>query len=562
MTKLSDSLRAAADRAPLDGASVPVDNVSRRVRVQRGLRTSANGLVGVGAVAVLGFGVATPFLGDIGAGASDGADALLTSAERPASESFAAEDTADEAAGTRLADWGTCGTYPLDWFEETGGFEAAVDGWGGGEFDGGDAVEVPVTVAPGELGEYTTSGPVAVVLWDGMVVSTVAPSTAVVEYVTVGDDAEPLSGTALAELVNCFNGEPLPASQYELLVSQQFTATTMESLTGTDDVATESLIGGDAVDPDSPAVEPTLLPTAVEVTETYRAVAPAVTFAVAGDPVEDPFAEFMPEPWTPPALPEGVMSPEEARALISASMTSSRWDMAAGTSRVVPSWGFDAAADEEGVVARYGCSWDGSIVVFPEESSTADLVDVDVSAPGSINVSYGWIVDGNPEVSVSVTNTSDYALPGFYGEPGVALYLVDSRGAVAAEGYPTTLARYGNVEYATDDLARDVGEAASAELLPAPAGDGYLESGDSISGDYVWRDVNGCWSEDGYQALEPGTYTLLSAQSMYFQSWGSGPVAEGVAESEASLVSDEAYGEDWLEVQVWTSHGTLRVTTS
>ncbi|GMA35260.1 hypothetical protein [Demequina litorisediminis] len=44
-----------------------------------------------------------------------------------------------------------------------------------------------------------------------------------------------------------------------------------------------------------------------------------------------------------------------------------------------------------------------------------DLLDLEVTAPSSLSVSYGFVVDGNPEVTSRVTNVSAYDIVNFWG---------------------------------------------------------------------------------------------------------------------------------------------------
>ena len=55
--KMSDALRGAAETAPVDSVHVSVGAVRTRSRRNRALRTGANGVVGVGAAALVFAGV-------------------------------------------------------------------------------------------------------------------------------------------------------------------------------------------------------------------------------------------------------------------------------------------------------------------------------------------------------------------------------------------------------------------------------------------------------------------------------------------------------------------------
>src|SRR6188768_4035084 len=57
MTRMSDALRAAAETAPVADVHVSSAAATSRVRRARLLRTSANGIVGVGAAAIVVAGI-------------------------------------------------------------------------------------------------------------------------------------------------------------------------------------------------------------------------------------------------------------------------------------------------------------------------------------------------------------------------------------------------------------------------------------------------------------------------------------------------------------------------
>src|SRR5690606_22461050 len=146
-------------------------------------------------------------------------------------------------------------------------------------------------------------------------------------------------------------------------------------------------------------------------------------------------------------------------------------DMAPGTQRVVMT--SDATTpDPTGTAwARcyFGCAWDGGASgTFPTLSADLDLIDVTANLPSLNNLSYGWVVDGNPEVNLRATNTSGFTLPALY-EPNSALLLVRD-GRVVGEAYLSNAARNG-VDYNA-----------------APP---FYEPGSSLGGTYLWREVSG-----------------------------------------------------------------------
>ena len=323
----------------------------------------------------------------------------------------------------------------------------------------------------------------------------------------------------------------------------------------------------------------------------YRITAEPVAFAIAGEPVENPFADYYPQPWTPPAQPDDILTPAIARELFDAAATSDGWDMAEGTSRWILPNGYGQAATfapAQGNPGYFGCSWDGvSGLTFPARSAELDLLSISADVPSRLSISYGWVVDGNPEVTVSVTNTSSYSIPGFYGEPNRSLYLVKD-GQVVAEAYPTNVDPNGQLlakSALTTDAAGVTREAVQQDETaqryePVPEDPdsywGLLAPDETVSGTYLWRDVNRCWREDGSNAtITAGTYTLLSLQNLSLQQFGAGVSGGDTAIPEpAPLAVDPLVDpgvdtvttvapvqEDWLDFQVWTSLGTVTITT-
>jgi hypothetical protein len=244
--------------------------------------------------------------------------------------------------------------------------------------------------------------------------------------------------------------------------------------------------------------------------------------------------------------------------------------MAPGTSRVVKTGDSKDTSDDAWTRSYYGCPTDGATATFPKESADLDWLAISASLPSAVHVSYGWVVDGNPQVSVSIKNTSKWSLPGFYQGSSPVLELVKD-GKVAAEAYPVSLDRDGwGIAYAADDSAAGAASSYDANLIYAPAGDGYLGAGDTLSGDYLWRDVNGCWDGTTQPDVKAGTYTVLTSQSIYV-----GPqyaVMEDVAPSAGSDsgASDGSGGadapiaapdeSDYVSFQVWTSLGSVTIS--
>jgi len=211
---------------------------------------------------------------------------------------------------------------------------------------------------------------------------------------------------------------------------------------------------------------------------------------------------------------------------------------------------------------------------------------VNVQRPSSIDLSYGWVVDDNPEVRLSLSNTSSFALPGFYGEPSRSLLLVKD-GTVVAEAWPASANRNTGV-IAEETAPREGGpEEADIAIWPAPEDYwGLLNPAETLKGTYLWRDVNGCWTESGHSAVESGTYTLVLTQSLYLNAGGydeaypldvpdSAEDAARNAEREASTdaAAEVADGDiqepaldipapyEWAELQVWFSLGDIVINS-
>jgi hypothetical protein len=618
MTRLSDLLRGAADRAPVGDASVAVDRVSRRVRLNRGMRAAGNGAVGVGAAALL----AVTFVLPGAAMTANSSDSFGPAAAPEAGGAVKANDDSALLANPtdRAAEWGMCGSFPLQdyGYGATDRASVAASFDASSEPEAGSTVDVGYSITADDDVEAATNGPDVVVLWDGMVVARASGEDAATAVTNAANDVS--GGTVALPLVDCFRGDPLPPSKYEIVVSQGF-ANRIDVAEPTPLPSTEPAPSSSAspspaasprlpetplpVDPSlvaapddrttsgnlrsDPVVEPDIAPMPVEPYGwDFRVTSEPIGFAVAGDPVDNPFADYFPQPWTPPAQPDDILTPEQARLLFDAHASSIPWSMAPGTSRwILPNGGGgrETFAPEQNY---YGCSWDGTTgLTFPTRSADLGLVSTTATIPDRISVSYGWVVDGNPEVTLSVTNTSDYSIPGFYGEPNRSLYLVKD-GRVVAQAYPVSVDPNGGRLYAADGVAAST---------PADDPDRYwgtLAPGERVSGTYLWRDVSTCSGEDGTQtSLRPGTYTLLAMQSISLQSYGTSvgvPIPEpmrdaavvysGVAPDSSQGVSGTTEGsggatasrasaiapvppdeQDWLEIQVWTSLGSVTITT-
>ena len=589
MTRLSDHLRGLADRAPVADSVISVEVASRRIHRHRRLRAGANAAAGVGAAAVIAFAAMNP-----GGGAKNTtADAAMEPAG--GSQGDAAMMGPEDA--TRLA-WGTCGSYPLadsvavdpvNSLTLTGAPDEAV---------GGETLTLDATLVPASSGEVETFGPQALILWDGMVVAsgTTAAAESAALSLTAG---EPLEQTVAADLVDCWEGAPLPGGPYQVIAMQElFTAA--EVPPAVPPVSTvEPDEPGVPVEPDEPGVpvEPAPdTPTQTTVVDGgiaadaggyLRVVSSPVDLAIAGDVPEDPFGQYLPKPVEPIDTPDDLLTPADARDGFAAHVTSTPWAMEAGSQRVLKVNDSAEQADETSWARNYfGCAWDATMnASFPATSATWDLLDVTATLPRNIDVSYGWVVEDNPTVELKVTNVSGHTLPGYWGsDPNTTLMLVRG-GTVVAEGYPVPARRDSGVLLESGVL-RDSGMIAAEQ-------DSMLNPGEGLGGTYLWRDVNGCSTGTKIADVSPGTYTVLNVQSIYVDSgqvYYETYVEEGVADpalGAPTMQKDAATGGgvdssgsargaiapvpapgpapapgdyDWIELQVWTSLGTITVS--
>lgn len=529
MTRLSDSLRGLADRAPVDEVAVSTSAASRRISRGRRLRAAANATAGVGVAAVVALAAIQP---GVGAAGSRTADAPLPSAEVAGGK--VAAPGFDASGASQLA-WGQCGTSPfgaeVPAVSDT--FSLAL-GDIGGEAEQGGTVEAAVTATISKTAEgaggFRTSGPNLMVLWNGVVVGTAQDPTLDPEVQSTADGtghwAAPLN------LVNCWDGTPLPPGSYELVAYQDFYPQPEQPVASAEPSPTP-------VDPSPAPVEPSLAPAGPTASpdavtsadggkvagntatgdsgvvgpaadaQADRAVSNTVTLVIAGDVPKDPFGAYL-SPAAPAVVyPDDYLTPAVARDEYAARATTGTWDMAAGSQRVVKTGDSATANDQNAWVdSYYGCSADGTTEpAFPKTSADWPLLAVDATLPGSVGVSYGWVVDGNPEVKVSVKNISGHTLPGFWGQPNTTMYLVKD-GKVVATSYLASTDPNGYVT--------------------STSSDGLLAPDSSLSGTYLWRDVNGCWLGNTQANLKPGTYTVLMEQDVYLDNGtagSGGPIA-------------------------------------
>lgn len=561
--KLNDALRGAADRAPLGDATVSTGRAGRRVRGRRIMRAGTHGVAGLGAVALVVVAVA-PWGHSMSA--RDGAPE--DGVEEATAE--AAEDVGGMGGGLQAQSAGICG---MTWGDE--GVSGTQPEWTFGD-DGGvtvesdvavvgdDAIELELTAAFSRTTELIAPAPDAVVTWEDIVVASVwSPELDLEVAYSTGDgvagdgvdgdaivvevfeDGEQTQVATTVALDNCWDGASLPAGDYR--IHQAWTL-------------------GYPLDGDRDLVRVGLEP---------------VDFTVEGEQLDDPFAQYLgtnepsepvptdpvplPQPEPPIAGPEptdpfspgqDTLTPALARELYEASKTSVPWDMAAGTQRYLLAWD----SRDPSVNNYVGCAWDtGTSGRFPSTSSQMDLLDVQVTLPSTISVSYGYVVNNNPLISATVTNTSSWPLKDLWTD-SLQLYLMRD-GEVVGLGYPHSLTRYGYGAVALDGTSE-----ASISIEEWPE----LAPGAVNTSQFLWRDVERCWEADQWQPMEPGTYTVLSTYSvhlynqvvtgdddmvLYSEEAGA---TDGLAQDLAVIYEEEPW--DSVELQVWTSHGTVTIT--
>ena len=578
MTRMSDALRGAAETAPVTNVHVSSAAAASRVRRTRMLRTSANGIVGVGAAALVVAGVMGAIANQTGIAAATGSETsrdMAGNGDNPAMSDVAPEPGVVDP--TVVA----CGTS-VDFSQFPAGNVAASATL--------DDKDVPILLVKLTYSSATTD-PVALavpthyVVWQDIVVATAQGDAVPGSWDPAATPA--LEATSGIKLNNCWDAADLPAGDYTVVTVTPVSA----------DVPPVAEPTAAPVEPSTapePTSDPTTDPDAAVSSDTTAdiAVAPltyavtdAVPYTVPGEAVANPFEEYLkvvdPEPVpTIPAGPDDALTSAQALAAYNAALTSDRWTMEKGTQRVVMTSSSDDTTGAMWAQTYFGCPTEGTNAGFPAESAKLDWLQVNAQLPGSVHVSYGWVVDGNPVVSYSVKNVTDWSLPGFYAGSSPRLVLV-KEGKVVAEAYPVNPDQQGGaIAYAADTTmsggAPSSNDAAARDsLIWAPASDGYLAPGDSVGGEYLWRDLNGCWTNNGPSQVSPGKYTVLTAQDMYVGGQyavledkaaatdaplvGSDDGSSGdVTDAIAPIAPDSAM--DYASFQVWTSLGTVTVS--
>ncbi len=598
--KLRDALRGAADRAPIDDIVVSTDRAVGRIKRDRTLRMGANGLVGAGAVAMIAFAAVGPF-GSAHEGAGlDAAVAAYDGAPEAATEDFAGAMPSPMDMDRAAHPW-MCGS---DFDPHSGGWQ-----WGdtsGVTFTAGDPevdgaeIMLQNTLEAHRPVDLVSLAPDHVITWDGIVVGSLIepdlfhdgpadepmlPEGQMSERLEPGTDFHTLEQWTTLTPVNCWDGSPLPAGDYEV-----HQAWTLAYPGASSEPGGESGSESGSEPGGEPGGEPTDSVSATA-SELFRVAADPVTLTVEGDPVDDPFGQYLaggaplplPMPIEPEPLPEGSLTPDQARELFDANVVSGSWDMAAGSQRWVKM--HDSKNDPDGSDWEsnyFGCMWAGETrSEFPERSAELNLLDVNIDLPASIDVSYGFVVDGNPLVTASLTNTSEYTLPGFWSGAQPQLHLVRD-GQVVATAHPQDINHGGGMSILDSPaVMQRGGEVDTAIAFPQTRNAG-LVPGDSVSGEYLWRDVSGCGTAGAPLEVAPGTYTVLAVQSLSVSnqeiavSFGSPEPAidlgggvsgfdgnssafRDVVEPGSMEVDPGAVEWDAVELQSWTSLGTVTI---
>lgn len=540
--KLSDSLRAMADRAPVDDASISAAAAIRSVKTRRALRVTANSVVGAGAAAALTFAIVMPTLN-----ASDGYTAGAGVPEIAANGGYV--NDLGGPGDARLA-FGVCGA-PVGFPAEQPGTLVIVnppaDAVAGGA---STTLDVTLTASEDLTGQFGV--PSVLVVWNGIVVGTSSPAITQVQDLSLAA-GESTTGSVELELVNCWDDTALPGGVYQLVAAQDVFTSASEPAEVPPASEGEATAEAGVIEPDA----------TVSFDAGYTFLSDPVEITVDGKQVDDPFGQYL-NP-AQPELPSDFLTPQIAREMYQKALVTGTWDMAKGTQRVVVT--SDSASTNQLLWEQnyFGCAWDGGAArPFPTASADLRLLDVTGTLPAQVSLSYGWIVDGNPLVDLAVTNVSGHSMPQMY-EPNTTLVFVKND-RVVGEAYLTNVNR--NAQYAE-----------------AP----FFAAGAQVGGQYVWRDVNGCWSNTGELPLEPGTYTVLNSQYLYLtsDSYGVVPFSDAASsyypgtvlrEGAASLGGDTAVIVDgdgdrvaidvlpepqgqWLEMQIWTSLGTVTITS-
>lgn len=557
MTRMSDALRAAAENAPVDEVHVSTAHASRRVRRNRTVRSSANVLAGAGAIAIVVAGLAI--------GPAEFASPARDLNTEANGEGGGTEPAMDDAMLPMWEGNPMCGaTFDASAYAPS---DVKASATIGAADDTAATLTTTLTAADGGGGFGYL--PTTYILWGDLVVGMVSNDT----YFPADESGTTSFDTEVA-LVNCWDGAALPAGEYSLVSVSSIQPNAFEEVPEeispdepvSSDDGTVTTDDGTVTTDDADDAGASVSSDVAVAPETF-AVAEPVAASVSGDMIDDPFGQYL-NPVKPvdpvtPVVPDGVLTPDEARAAYEAAATKVIWDMAEGTQRVVMT--YNGTDQDMWADTYFGCPNGDGGGAFPSTSADLDWLDVSATLPASISVSYGWVVDGNPTVSLTATNVSDWTLPGFWGQPSSALYLVKD-GRVVAEAYPVNIDRDGGA-IAFDD---------AMELSIAQQG--YLEPGKSLGGEYIWRDVNGCWTAAGPSNVDPGTYTVLTAQDIYV---GGGMVypaegdmalqrradAEATREGGSDGVSEPAIDiapapgtDDFANFQVWTSLGTVTIT--
>lgn len=539
MTKLSDALRGMADRAPIGDVSISPVAAAQRVKRTRAIRTTANSVVGAGAVAVVALGVILPMQNSPqsptlaeAAGAKEDGPSIASATD---GYTMAALVCGDQFVGapwtlpvTASADPDEIVVEPETFAELTMRVQAATD--------------LKVEVEPAQ----------AYVLHEGRVVGVgYAPPMANAMEATAGTS---WSSKVTVEPYNCFDAAALPPGDYQVVLTQLVTAAdTIEIIAVSPGESTEQK-GAEQKGTDAPAPEPKP-DTAVSDSGETLTVLPVgssqlvwtepVSFTISGEAPDDPFGGYQNGS---SQLPSDALTPDAARREYELGLTNSPWDMAPGTQRsLVVSDSRDANS-----YSYMGCGWEGQPARWPTASSTWSPYKVSGTIPSRVSLKYGWVVQDNPVVTLKGENTSPYSLSNIYDVNSTLLLM--KNGQPVAEVYLSNLDAY--------DTSLDWS--------------GLLSPGGKHEGEFLWRDVFGCYDESGYPTeISGGTYTVLHMQSLYLSNDDMyripvepymGEILEGTADTGNVAVQAPALDQtlwapgEWLDIQVFTSLGQVTIT--
>jgi hypothetical protein len=480
---------------------VTVDGVIARVQARRRVKWGSFGaLLGCGAILVSALVV--PALTTDNPPADDPSNSgVLGPSSNPSG-------TADHRSKYEIADawWGTCSSKPLAIYPpgNTDLFSISTNLAPNGFVDSNQPLEIDVTVEALTSSDVLVNGVDAAILYDGRVVG--AALNADIVQLHRFDDGETLTETVSLPLVICNGAVPLGPGDYTLVVSMGY----------------------------NPNVEGTAPEDGGEGMVAPRVVAEPIAFSIAGDPATNPLNQPQTAGSAVPPLPDNLLTAPRAESLFAPAMKENEWDMAPGTSRwIVPVYEQSTILYNSSSPYDF-CGYSGLVDgTFPSTSAMVDLIEEKATLPDSIRLRYGWVVEGEPLLDLTLENTSGFSIPNFGSLNQVSLYLVDD-GVLAGVGYAIDIDSYSQ-------------SGSSSSLTPASGIDPFVAyygftlwaPGPVAQGHYVMQELHPCSTAGNDSSLAPGTYTVLTVLDLYLDISG----ASG----------------DYGQVQLWTVQGTLEI---